>query len=431
MILEAQSGKQDEFVHNSADIVFYGGHAGSGKTFGLVLIPLMFYDDPTFNGVIFRRTYPEIANPGGLWDEMVKVYPLLGAQSANHSWTFPSGMQIRAAHMQHEKDKHSYQGAQVVYFAFDELPHFTKTQFFYIASRNRKADSKTIPFIRATMNADADSWVAKFIDWYIGEDGFAREDRSGVVRWFIVKNDVEIWEDTREELVRQFPDEHPLSFTFINATLDDNPVFLKTEGEAYRAKLSSLDEVQKQRLMYGNWRIKSHGQRLFKLPTYSEWPDINTVSWIDPAYGGDNHTSQAIVGWHEGRIKARGFTWDRHVGDVYGPILKNWERYKTGTAIVEDNADKGASARDLNKLRGGNVGKHTERMNKHIRIVHYVYNNWHLIDFANDCEDDFLNCVLNYTEGGQDDEADALAGAIRLLTSQRTGSKYRLRTARV
>ncbi len=430
MTITPQPGKQSEFVHSEADIVFYGGHAGSGKTFGLVLIPLMFYDDPTFNGVIFRRTYPEITNPGGLWDEMTKIYPILGARGANHTWTFPSGMSIQAGHLQHEKDKFKFQGAQVVYFAFDELPHFTKTQFFYVLSRNRKSDSNTIPFIRATMNADADSWVAKFIDWYIGEDGFAREDRSGVIRWFIVKNDVEIWADSKEELKRQFPEESPLSFTFINATLDDNEIFLKTEGEAYRAKLSSLDEVQKQRLMHGNWRIKAHGNRLFSLPNYAEWQDVGAMAWLDSAYGGGNHTSLAIAARVKDRIQVRGFTWDRHVMDVYSEIVRACDRFNVGTLVVESNGDKGAAARDLYKLRKGHVRGYMEKMNKHIRIVQFVYKNWALMDFANDCEPDFLTCVLNYAEGMEpDDEADALAGVIRLLTSQGSGSKYRSRTA--
>jgi len=432
--IKPQPGKQSEFVESEADIAFYGGQAGSGKSIGLLLIPLMFYDDETFNAVIFRKTYPEITNPGGLWEEMEKFYSIVGAQSnqSEHKWTFPSGMYVQAAHLQHEKDKHRYQGAQIVYIGFDELTHFSKTQFFYIVSRNRKANSRTVPFVRATMNADADSWVAKFIDWYIDDSGFARPDRCGKIRWFITKNDAEIWADTREELVAQFPDSAPLSFTFINATLEDNQIFLAAEGESYKAKLQSLDDVQKQRLLYGNWKIKAQGQRLFRLPSFAPWQDINAVSWIDPAFSGDNHTAQAIVGWCNGRILARGFTWDKHVGDVYTKIVANCERYKVGSLIVEDNADKGASARDLLRLRGHSVRGYTERMNKHVRIVQYVYNNWHLIDFANDCEPDFMNCLLNYSEGVEpDDEADALAGAIRLLTSQRTGGKYRLRVATI
>lgn len=419
MTISPQKGKQSEFVHNEADIVFFGGSAGSGKTFSLVLIPLMFIDEPSFNAVLMRRTYPEIFNPGGLWEEMESLYTKCGAKAnmQEHTWTFPSGMYVQAAHMQHEKDKYKYQGAQVVYFGFDELIHFSKTQFFYMVSRNRKADSPTQPFIRATMNADADSWVAQFISWWIDDNGFAIPERSGRIRWFITKNGQEIWGDSKAELEKKFPNESPLSFTFIEANLSDNPIFDSTQGKDYRAKLQILDPVQRERLLNGNWKIRDHGLRIFTLPSFTEWPeDIDTIAYIDPAYSGKNHTSMAIVGKYEERFKVRGWTWDKHIGELYQEVLSICKRYRVGTLFVESNADKGASARDLHKMRGGFVRPMHEKENKHIRIIRYVHNNWSLIDFANDCEQDFLDCLLNYAEGMEpDDEADALAGAIRAI----------------
>ena len=45
---------------------------------------------------------------------------------------------------------------------FDELTHFTAHQFFYMVSRNRSTCGVR-PYIRATCNPDADSWVADFL----------------------------------------------------------------------------------------------------------------------------------------------------------------------------------------------------------------------------------------------------------------------------
>ena len=74
----------------------------------------------------------------------------------------------------------------------------------------------------------------------------------------------------------------------------------------------------------------------------------------------------------------------------------------------------------MNRLRGGNVIPVNERTNKHVRIIQYLYNNWALIDFADDCEKDYMDCLLNYAEGVEpDDEADSAAGAVRMLTQQR------------
>lgn len=57
------------------------------------------------------------------------------------------------------------------------------------------------PYVRATCNPDADSWVAEFISWWIDpETGFAIPERAGVLRWFIRIGDTIIWGDSPEEL---------------------------------------------------------------------------------------------------------------------------------------------------------------------------------------------------------------------------------------
>ena len=36
--------------------------------------------NPDFNAVIFRRTSVQVRNPGGLWDESMKLYPFAGGE---------------------------------------------------------------------------------------------------------------------------------------------------------------------------------------------------------------------------------------------------------------------------------------------------------------------------------------------------------------
>ncbi len=66
--------------------------------------------------------------------------------------------------MEHEKNCYDWQGTEIAYLGFDELTHFTEKQFYYLLSRNRSV-SGVKPYVRATCNPDADSWVAKLIDW--------------------------------------------------------------------------------------------------------------------------------------------------------------------------------------------------------------------------------------------------------------------------
>lgn len=223
-----------------------------------------------FGTVIFRRTYPEIKNEGSLWDTSAQIYPLIGGEAVESAlmWKFKSGTSIKFAHLQHEKDKYDWQGSQIPLIEMDELTHFTESQFFYLMSRNRSTCGVK-PYIRATCNPDADSWVARFIDWWIGEDGLAIPERSGMLRWFIRLNDELIWSDTKQELLTTYPDTFPKSLTFILAKLEDNKI-LEAADPGYRANLNALTLVERERLLGANWKIRASAGMYFK----TEWFEI-------------------------------------------------------------------------------------------------------------------------------------------------------------
>ena len=204
-ILKPQKGPQEDFLSNKADIVIYGGAAGGGKTFGLLLEPLRHIDNKDFGVVIFRRVSTQINAEGGLWDTALQMYMPLGISYKTQPYqiTFPSGAKIAFSHLQYEKDVYSYQGSQIPLICFDELTHFTETQFWYMLSRNRSMCGVK-PYIRATCNPDADSWVKVLISWWLDDEGFPIRERSGVVRYFFRKDGEIIWGDTRQELMEKY-----------------------------------------------------------------------------------------------------------------------------------------------------------------------------------------------------------------------------------
>ena len=104
VIVRPQRGPQERFLATSADICIYGGAAGGGKTVGLLLEPLRHMSNGDFSATVFRRVGPQITNPGGLWDEAGKFYPLAGAEARMQplEYRFPSGMRVRFASMQYE-----------------------------------------------------------------------------------------------------------------------------------------------------------------------------------------------------------------------------------------------------------------------------------------------------------------------------------------
>lgn len=280
--IEPQPGPQRAFLATPADIAIYGGAAGGGKSYGLLLDPLRHFKNSKFGGTIFRRTSVQVRNEGGLWDESMNIYSLFNAKPRESflEWRFPSGMAMGFAHLEHDKDVFNWQGSQIPWIGFDELTHFTRQQFFYMLSRNRSA-SGVKPRIRGTCNPDPDSWVREFIDWWIGADGFPIRERSGVLRWFIRLDDQFIWANSREELFAIYghgPEIQPKSVTFIPSKLQDNKI-LMDKDPSYLANLLAQNRVDRMRLLEGNWNVRASSGMLFQRQWFT-LIDAVPAGWI-------------------------------------------------------------------------------------------------------------------------------------------------------
>lgn len=270
MSLRAQPGRQQRFLSCPADIAIMGGAAGGGKTYALLLEPTYHYKVPKFAAVFFRRNYPQIMMPGGLWEESHDIYTLLGGRplKGERKWTFGSGATVEFRHMEHESDKYKYQGAQICLECWDQLEEMTEGQFFYLLSRNRSMCGVK-PYVRATCNPDPDSFLADFISWWIADDGYADLDKEGKVRWMVRVGERIVWADTKQELAEQYPppDYDPKSVTFIPATVFDNPALIQS-NPGYLANLMALPPVERERLLGdarrgGNWMIRPTAGTLF------------------------------------------------------------------------------------------------------------------------------------------------------------------------
>ncbi len=271
-----QPGPQTQFLQSTADIVIYGGSAGSAKSFGLLIWPLQYINNSKMRCVIFRRLTPELTNPGALWDESKEVYRYLSPNSVAGGMLehrFDSGAYIKFGHLQDDAAVHSWDSSQIPLIGFDQLEQFTRHQFFYMHSRNRSMSG--IPAqIRGACNPDADSWLAEFIAWWIDQNtGYPIKERSNVIRWFIRLDDTIIWADTREELMERYgradlpkdhsDQPHPTSCTFIPGTIWDNPILLE-KNPTYLARLKGLGRVERERLLGGNWKIRAAAGLMFQ-----------------------------------------------------------------------------------------------------------------------------------------------------------------------
>lgn len=274
--IEPQPGFQTRFLSSPADIAIGGGSAGAGKTYALLMETLRNQRVKDFAAVTFRRTYPQIKAPGGLWDTSISLFSnITGARphESNHEWNFPSGSKIKFSHLEYEKNVLDWQGSQIPLICFDELTHFSEQMFFYLLSRNRSTCGVR-PYVRATCNPDPDSWVSKFIEWWIDEDtGFPIQERSGKLRYFIKDSQEYVWGSSKAEILEKIPHlVKPLleadptinvndlikSVTFIPGTIYENTQLLKKDP-GYLGNLMAQDEATKAQLLEGNWKIRIEG----------------------------------------------------------------------------------------------------------------------------------------------------------------------------
>lgn len=452
-IIRGQEGPQEAFLSTPADICIYGGAAGGGKTYGMLLDALHYINVPGFGAVFFRKNHNQIFAEGGLWDtsfdlysEVANAQPVLGRSQ----WRFvgPRNKTISRvgfAHIERDQDLSKWQGSQICGLYFDELTHFSEKTFFYMFSRNRSMCGVR-PYTRASCNPDADSWVAKFISWWIDPaTGYPIPERSGKLRWFIRREEVVHWADTAEELWEQFnltteaERREPKSVTFIAASVYDNKVLLSTDP-GYLSNLKAMPLIDRERLLNGNWKIKAAaglffqrvqvGKRLEAIPS-------DVIRWVrcwdlaasektqkgDPAY-----TAGVLMGKRSnGRyIVADVINKQMAAADVRKTILltAQLDQAKFGNVRIRLPQDPGQAGKEqaqsyIKFLAGFNVTTELESGSKESRAEPMAAQ-WQAGNFdilAGDWNEPYLLQLENFPDGKFKDMVDASANGFLELES--------------
>jgi predicted phage terminase large subunit-like protein len=211
--------------------VLYGGAAGPGKSWALLAEATRFVDDYPVKSLLIRRTYKDLAQPGGL---MAKAHEWFSGTDAHwtgdtRTWTFPTGAQITFGYMENENDHLQYQGGEYHMVGFDELTQLRELQYLYLYSRVRRVKGFPVPpRVRAATNpgGPGHEWVRK--RWNLPNGPHAAD---------IPKR------------------------KFIEAHLEDNPHLSEEEYGEQLAILASSDagDVTYRQLRHGDWTAMGTG----------------------------------------------------------------------------------------------------------------------------------------------------------------------------
>lgn len=238
--------------------------------------PIRYKNIKGFNGTIFRTQHTDLIKDGGLWEESSKIYSEVKGASqrlGDKQWLFRDKKgnvtsKVTFSYL-NSTNMQTWKGSQICFIGYDELCDFEEKCFWFMLSRNRSTCGVQ-PYIRGTCNPDPDSWVAKFIEWWINQDtGYAIPERSGIIRWMIRRDEKIFWADTKEELWEQFDlktdeeKQEPKSVTFIASSIYDNQELLKVNPQ-YLGNLKAMAEVDRERFLRGNWKIKPAAGLYFK-----------------------------------------------------------------------------------------------------------------------------------------------------------------------
>lgn len=294
----AQIGPQTMALESKADIVFYGGSAGGGKTDLLLGAALTEQE----HSIIFRREAVQLV---GLEERMTQILGTrTGYNSTSGVWRLPGNRVLELGSVKEPDDWQKYQGRPHDLKGFDEITHFLETQFRTLIGWMRTDKPNIRQRVICAGNPPTSSegeWVIRFWAPWL-DPNHPNKAKPGELRWFVTDEQGKDREVPGPEPVMVGKElMTPKSRTFIPSSVDDN-LFLTLTG--YKATLQALPEPLRSQMLRGDFLAGRSDPVWQLIPT--EWVKAAMARWrprdvkgpmsaigLDIARGGIDQTTAA------------------------------------------------------------------------------------------------------------------------------------------
>ena len=345
-----QDGPQYDAYHSLADILFYGGAAGGGKTDLLMGLSLTSQE----HSIIFRREAVQLI---GIEERMTKIVGTRkGYNSQTGVWRLPGERVLELGSVKEPGDWIKYQGRPHDAKLFDEICHFAEMQFRTLIGWLRTDNPNIRQRVVCAGNPPTDAegeWVKRYWAAWL-DPQHPNPAKPGELRWYVTNEKGEDEEVPGPEPVLVGKDlMKPKSRTFIPSSVDDN-LFLSSTG--YKATLQSLPEPLRSQMLRGDFNAGAADPAWQTIPT--AWIKAAQGRWVkkdakgpmtalglDPARGGIDKScaSRRHGQWFDELISVPG-TVTKDGPTTAGfvvPLVRN------GACICVDSIGIGSSALDF------------------------------------------------------------------------------------
>lgn len=351
-----QVGPQSDAAESLADIVFYGGAAGGGKTDLLCGLAVTQHE----RSIIYRREGVQLV---GIEERLTEILGgRAGYNATDGLWRLPDmpglphGRTLELGSVKEPGDWVKYQGRPHDLIAFDEITHFLELQVRQLMAWKRTGKLGLRQRVVMAGNPPTDSdgeWVIRFFGPWLDPD-HPNPARPGELRWFVADVDGKDFEVATSKPIKIGDRwQAPHSRTFIPSAVRDN-LFLRVTG--YEQTLDALPEPFRSQMRDGNFQVGRLDHFAQTIPT--AWIKASQARWrpreekgpmtvmgFDPSRGGDDRSALA----------RRHGNWFDEIVAVPGKLTKDGpsaaafavQHVRNGAPIPVDAIGIGSSALDF------------------------------------------------------------------------------------